>query len=269
MAALQIMVSAVLASVAAAAPQGLSQKYLPPPEVYLPPPETYLPPPTPPSSEYLPPSAEIESPGGTGSGEDIEDIAEFVVSNAGQGLDSGQGGLPGLPEGLDSEQGGLFGLSVGGQDGVQGLFTEGSPDSGQSDMSSGSQTDQTGQFDDGQYQPAGQYDDGQYRPGAYNTGQYSATDQGAGNSGQYRPVGDDGSYRPEEHVTFPPIEDFEFAYAVKDDASGNDYAVNESNKGGAYRVKLPDGRYQIVQYVIDSRGIYRTKISYIQADGSQ
>lgn len=120
-------------------------------------------------------------------------------------------------------------------------------------------SESTGQFDSGQYQP-GQYDDGQYKPGQYNQGQNNP-DGGS--------EFDDGSYRPGEKVTFPALPDFDFAYAVKDEASGNDYAVNESNKGGAYRVLLPDGRYQVVQWLIDEGGIYRTRISYIQADQAQ
>ena len=58
-----------------------------------------------------------------------------------------------------------------------------------------------------------------------------------------RDVSDDGQNRPE--VNFPALEDFDFSYAVKDEASGNNFSVNESNKGGAYRVLLPDGRTQV------------------------
>ncbi|XP_042855741.1 cuticle protein 19-like [Penaeus japonicus] len=48
---------------------------------------------------------------------------------------------------------------------------------------------------------------------------------------------------------------FDFAYAVKDDYTGNDFAHDETSDGkvtsGSYRVLLPDGRTQIVTFTAD------------------
>ena len=51
------------------------------------------------------------------------------------------------------------------------------------------------------------------------------------------------------HGTAP----YEFAYAVKDDYTGNDFAHEEKSESpggvsGSYRVLLPDGRTQVVTF---------------------
>lgn len=58
---------------------------------------------------------------------------------------------------------------------------------------------------------------------------------------------------------------YSFSWGVKDDASYNDYAHQESNDGkvttGSYRVLLPDGRTQIVTYKADDYG-YNAEVKY-------
>ncbi|CAL4126069.1 unnamed protein product, partial [Meganyctiphanes norvegica] len=59
---------------------------------------------------------------------------------------------------------------------------------------------------------------------------------------------------------------FEFAYAVKDDYTGNDFAHDESSDGhvtsGSYRVALPDGRTQIVTYTADHENGFNSEVTY-------
>nr|XP_045616524.1 extensin-like [Procambarus clarkii] len=58
---------------------------------------------------------------------------------------------------------------------------------------------------------------------------------------------------------------FDFAYAVRDDYSGNDFAHDEKSDGkltsGSYRVLLPDGRTQIVTFHADDNG-YVADVTY-------
>ncbi|XP_068217611.1 cuticle protein 18.6-like [Palaemon carinicauda] len=59
---------------------------------------------------------------------------------------------------------------------------------------------------------------------------------------------------------------FDFAYAVKDDSTGNDFAHDESSDGqvtsGSYRVALPDGRTQIVIFTADHDNGYVAEVAY-------
>jgi hypothetical protein len=59
---------------------------------------------------------------------------------------------------------------------------------------------------------------------------------------------------------------YAFAYAVKDDPSYNDYGHQESSDGkivsGSYRVLLPDGRTQIVNYKVDGYSGYVADVVY-------
>jgi len=60
---------------------------------------------------------------------------------------------------------------------------------------------------------------------------------------------------------------YSFAYAVKDDPSYNDYAHQETadDKGyvtGSYRVLLPDGRTQTVNYKADDYTGYVADVKY-------
>ena len=58
---------------------------------------------------------------------------------------------------------------------------------------------------------------------------------------------------------------YDFAWAVKDEPSYNDYSHQERNDGkattGSYRVVLPDGRTQIVTYKADEYG-YVADVKY-------
>lgn len=59
---------------------------------------------------------------------------------------------------------------------------------------------------------------------------------------------------------------YQFGYAVRDYASGNDYNRHETSDGntiqGEYRVQLPDGRTQIVTYIADWKNGYRANVRY-------
>lgn len=59
---------------------------------------------------------------------------------------------------------------------------------------------------------------------------------------------------------------FDFNYAVKEDAYGNDYSHNAISDGeivrGEYRVQLPDGRTQVVRYTADWQHGFSAQVSY-------
>ncbi|KAK7083765.1 Structural constituent of cuticle [Halocaridina rubra] len=59
---------------------------------------------------------------------------------------------------------------------------------------------------------------------------------------------------------------FEFAYAVKDDYTGNDFDHAENSDGkitsGSYRVVLPDGRTQKVTFSADHHNGYVAQVEY-------
>ncbi|XP_029044181.1 homeobox protein 2-like [Osmia bicornis bicornis] len=59
---------------------------------------------------------------------------------------------------------------------------------------------------------------------------------------------------------------YEFGYAVKDQATGNDFGRRETSDGetvrGEYRVQLPDGRMQIVTYTADWRTGFHADVRY-------
>ncbi|TRY72173.1 hypothetical protein TCAL_08450 [Tigriopus californicus] len=58
---------------------------------------------------------------------------------------------------------------------------------------------------------------------------------------------------------------YSFHYGVKDERSGNDFSRVEDSSGrvttGSYKVALPDGRVQIVNYVADASG-YKATVTY-------
>lgn len=58
---------------------------------------------------------------------------------------------------------------------------------------------------------------------------------------------------------------FDFAYAVQDAESGNDYSHNAVSDGdvtrGEYRVQLPDGRLQIVRYTADWKNGFNSEVN--------
>ncbi|KAK3873202.1 hypothetical protein Pcinc_021771 [Petrolisthes cinctipes] len=59
---------------------------------------------------------------------------------------------------------------------------------------------------------------------------------------------------------------YDFAYAVKDDYSGNDFGHNEQSDGnlvtGEYFVLLPDGRLQTVTYTADHETGFVADVKY-------
>ncbi|XP_037775305.1 cuticle protein 16.5-like [Penaeus monodon] len=59
---------------------------------------------------------------------------------------------------------------------------------------------------------------------------------------------------------------FNFAYDVRDEYTGNDYAHKADSDGavvnGEYRVLLPDGRTQIVTYTADHVAGYLAEVAY-------
>ncbi|KAF7989588.1 hypothetical protein HCN44_008262 [Aphidius gifuensis] len=72
------------------------------------------------------------------------------------------------------------------------------------------------------------------------------------------PLGSDHHHHDEQqdYIDNQP-KSYEFGYAVKDSATGNDFGRSETSDGetvrGEYRVQLPDGRTQIVTYTADWR----------------
>ncbi|XP_076065073.1 uncharacterized protein LOC143039104 [Oratosquilla oratoria] len=74
-------------------------------------------------------------------------------------------------------------------------------------------------------------------------------------------------YNPPPRPTYnQPGMPFEFAYAVKDDYSGNDYAHEQKSDGkvtsGSYHVALPDGRIETVNFDADDYSGYVAEVSY-------
>ncbi|XP_042894262.1 cuticle protein 21-like [Penaeus japonicus] len=59
---------------------------------------------------------------------------------------------------------------------------------------------------------------------------------------------------------------FDFAYAVRDDYSGNDYAHQQTSDGhvtsGSYHVVLPDGRTEVVSFEADHDNGYVANVVY-------
>ncbi|XP_071535308.1 larval cuticle protein A2B-like [Panulirus ornatus] len=59
---------------------------------------------------------------------------------------------------------------------------------------------------------------------------------------------------------------YAFDYGVKDDYSGANFGHNENSDGqavkGSYKVALPDGRTQIVNYVADHYNGFQAEVSY-------
>ncbi|XP_065581144.1 cuticle protein 19-like [Artemia franciscana] len=77
------------------------------------------------------------------------------------------------------------------------------------------------------------------------------------------------SYQPsyKNYDNYESYKPYNFAYAVKDDITYNDYYHQESqdDKGyvtGSYRVALPDGRHQTVTYTADDYNGYAANVQY-------
>ncbi|XP_076065107.1 uncharacterized protein LOC143039134 [Oratosquilla oratoria] len=71
---------------------------------------------------------------------------------------------------------------------------------------------------------------------------------------------------PHPPVYKEPGMPYDFAYAVKDEYSGNDFAHDEKSDGdvtsGSYRVALPDGRTQIVTFTADHHKGFVADVTY-------
>ncbi|XP_066601380.1 pro-resilin isoform X2 [Prorops nasuta] len=69
-----------------------------------------------------------------------------------------------------------------------------------------------------------------------------------------------------DHGAHEPGMPFDFNYAVKEDAYGNDYSHNAISDGdvvrGEYRVQMPDGRLQVVRYTADWKHGFSAQVSY-------
>ncbi|KAK2714047.1 cuticle protein 7-like [Artemia franciscana] len=82
----------------------------------------------------------------------------------------------------------------------------------------------------------------------------------AGYSG-YKP-----DYKPSYKTDYAPAP-YDFAWAVKDDYTYNDYSHQESSDGngyvkGSYQTLLPDGRVQTVTYTADDYAGYVADVQY-------
>ncbi|XP_026482276.1 pro-resilin-like [Ctenocephalides felis] len=101
-------------------------------------------------------------------------------------------------------------------------------------------------------------------PSSYPSGPSGPTSYPSGPSGggSY-PSGPSGGSGDHQHVPGMP---FDFAYAVQDAESGNDYSHNAVSDGdvtrGEYRVQLPDGRLQIVRYTADWKNGFNSEVTY-------
>lgn len=64
--------------------------------------------------------------------------------------------------------------------------------------------------------------------------------------------------------------DYAFSYKVVDHLRGDDFSHSQSRNSkatnGEYRVKLPDGRVQIVSYTADKNG-YKADVKYTGNEG--
>ncbi|KAF9407888.1 hypothetical protein HW555_012241 [Spodoptera exigua] len=66
-------------------------------------------------------------------------------------------------------------------------------------------------------------------------------------------------------------DNYAFSYTVKDHKTGDDFSHSQQSTGsatnGEYRVRLPDGRMQIVSYTADENG-YKAKVRYDEHTGA-
>ncbi|XP_040579256.1 cuticle protein 18.6 [Lepeophtheirus salmonis] len=62
------------------------------------------------------------------------------------------------------------------------------------------------------------------------------------------------------------LEPYNYQYSVQDPESGNDFSAQESSDGqvvsGSYRVALPDGRIQVVNYRVEGDSGFVADVSY-------
>ncbi|XP_052748002.1 homeobox protein 2-like [Galleria mellonella] len=73
----------------------------------------------------------------------------------------------------------------------------------------------------------------------------------------------------EYHDNSDAVKNYAFSYTVKDQKTGDDFSHSQHSSGsatnGEYRVRLPDGRMQIVSYTADENG-YKADVRYDDDD---
>ncbi|KAG6464451.1 hypothetical protein O3G_MSEX014518, partial [Manduca sexta] len=84
-------------------------------------------------------------------------------------------------------------------------------------------------------------------------------------------------YKPYFNVGTGPVTEryyqgnYAFSYTVKDKNTGDDFSHSQQSSGsttnGEYRVRLPDGRMQIVSYTADENG-YKADVRYDETSGN-
>ncbi|XP_076061311.1 uncharacterized protein LOC143037084 [Oratosquilla oratoria] len=79
------------------------------------------------------------------------------------------------------------------------------------------------------------------------------------------PQASEESHEEEEEKDYGPAK-YDFAWAVEDEESGNDFGHQEERDGdrteGSYYVQLPDGRLQKVTYYVDGDSGYVAEVTY-------
>lgn len=77
--------------------------------------------------------------------------------------------------------------------------------------------------------------------------------------------GPSGVHEHHDHHHHEPGMPFDFTYSVNDIEHGNDYSHNAISDGdvtrGEYRIKLPDGRTQIVKYTADWKNGFNAQVT--------
>jgi len=85
-------------------------------------------------------------------------------------------------------------------------------------------------------------------------------------SGYGAPDADAAASGPEPNIADAEPAKYDFAYAVKDEESGNDFGQEETRDGdstsGSYYVLMADGRMQVVNYSVDADSGYVVDIQY-------
>ncbi|XP_042858839.1 pro-resilin-like [Penaeus japonicus] len=85
---------------------------------------------------------------------------------------------------------------------------------------------------------------------------------------QYSPAPAAPAAAPAQYGSSEPVDpaSYTFSYDANDAQSGNQYGHAEQRDGpqssGEYRVLLPDGRTQVVQYSVEGDSGYVAKVSY-------
>ncbi|XP_050680386.1 probable serine/threonine-protein kinase clkA [Leptidea sinapis] len=90
-----------------------------------------------------------------------------------------------------------------------------------------------------------------------NNNNYNGYNNGAGRGGS-----------SDQDIDYSEAQNYAFSYVVKDQKTGDDFSHKQQSHGsatnGEYRVRLPDGRVQIVSYTADDNG-YNADVRYEDA----